>query len=83
MVPVPSNFSGNLTQAAQNAMRAEVEKLAVANNIAIVGDMPTRWNEYTGGNALGYYGTAPDGVHPSDIGYADKAQAIIRMIMGL
>lgn len=81
MVPVPSNYTGNLTQANQLAMRAQIELLASANGIPIIGDMPVRWGEYVSGNALGYYGAAPDGVHPGDVGYADKAQALARVLL--
>lgn len=83
VVPVPSWDAGNLAMSKQLAMRARLEEVAAANTLPIIADMPARWGEYAGGSGLGFYGAAADGIHPWDTGYADKAQAIARVLLSL
>ena len=80
IVPVASNFAA-ISEAAQRGKWSVIEKLSGTNaNAPIVADMPQRWGTYAGGAARSYYS---DNTHPTDTGYADKAQAIARAILGL
>ena len=80
IVPVATNFSA-ISQVSQQGKWTAINALSAANaNAPIVADMPQRWGNYAGGQPRGYY---YDNTHPNDTGYADKAQAIARAVLGL
>lgn len=64
---------GSTNTAAQlSAYRDALMQLARTNNLPVI-DLTTRWGSYAAANAVMPYGS---GVHPSQVGYADIAQAI-------
>jgi lysophospholipase L1-like esterase len=75
VTPVPS---GNATTLAVQRTFVDATYTLAADNAIRVVDIWKRWGSYTSGNAVGFYN---DTLHPSGIGYADKAQTIFKALV--
>jgi lysophospholipase L1-like esterase len=74
VVPVPSG-DGTLLSS-QRAYADTIQSIAADNGLRCV-DMLVRWGSYSSANGAGFYN---DTLHPTGIGYADKAAAIFRAL---
>jgi lysophospholipase L1-like esterase len=74
VVPVPSGTANGIAN--QGLFQTYIHDLGTLNNVPVV-DMIARWGSYAAKNALGWY---RDTLHPTSLGYADKALAISEVI---
>ena len=79
IVPVPSAL-GSASAANQAAINNAIISVAYATGCAFI-SMAKRWRSQALAQPLGYYGDVT--IHPSTIGYSDKAEAISQFFFAL